>query len=230
MVEESPPRRELLVSKGWVQASIVVFLIGFFVLGLLAYRTYSADPPIPDRVVDPAGADGVHRRGHQRGPEDLPQQRADGVRLDLRPRRLPRPRLHRRLPAPGRATRSSASTAARAPTARASGRSPTSRRTATTSRPTRSPTPRRRRTPSRSSSATTPTSSPNPTTEQGLRPDAIDDPDAGARADRVLLAGPPGRPRPAGPGTTTPTRTTGRPRSWSTTARPRTSCSGASSR
>ena len=55
MAEENPQRRELLVSKGWVQVSIVVFLISFFVLGLLAYRTYSADPPIPDRVVDPEG-------------------------------------------------------------------------------------------------------------------------------------------------------------------------------
>ena len=55
MAEESPRRRELLVSKGWVQASLVVFLLGFFVLGLLAYRTYSADPPIADRVVDPEG-------------------------------------------------------------------------------------------------------------------------------------------------------------------------------
>ncbi len=52
---EQPERRELLVSKGWVQASIVVFLFGFFVLGLLAYRTYTADPPIPDRVVTPEG-------------------------------------------------------------------------------------------------------------------------------------------------------------------------------
>jgi nitric oxide reductase subunit B len=52
---EGTERRELLISKAWVQAAIVVFLIGFFVLGLLAYRTYSADPPIPDRVADPAG-------------------------------------------------------------------------------------------------------------------------------------------------------------------------------
>ena len=52
---EERERRELLISKVWVQASIVVFLLGFFVLGLLAYRTYTADPPIPDRVVDPAG-------------------------------------------------------------------------------------------------------------------------------------------------------------------------------
>ena len=55
MADETPRRRELLVSKTWVQASVVVFLIGFFVLGLLAYRTYSADPPIADRIVDPEG-------------------------------------------------------------------------------------------------------------------------------------------------------------------------------
>jgi nitric oxide reductase subunit B len=52
---EATERRGLLVSKAWLQVSIVVFLIGFFVLGLLAYRTYSADPPIPERVVDPDG-------------------------------------------------------------------------------------------------------------------------------------------------------------------------------
>ena len=54
-MEEKPERRALLVSKGWVQASIVVFLVGFFILGLLAYRTYTADPPTPERVADPSG-------------------------------------------------------------------------------------------------------------------------------------------------------------------------------
>jgi nitric oxide reductase subunit B len=48
-------RRELLVSKGWVQAVALVVLFGFFVLGLLAYRAYSGQPPIPERVVDPQG-------------------------------------------------------------------------------------------------------------------------------------------------------------------------------
>lgn len=48
-------RRELLIGKGWVQATILVVLFGFFVLGLLAYRTYQAKPPIPDRVVGPTG-------------------------------------------------------------------------------------------------------------------------------------------------------------------------------
>src|SRR5215208_5010595 len=50
-----PERRELLISKGWVQAVALVVLFGFFVLGLLAYRAYSGQPPIPDRVVDPRG-------------------------------------------------------------------------------------------------------------------------------------------------------------------------------
>jgi nitric oxide reductase subunit B len=54
MVEE-PGRRELLVSKGWVQAVALVVLFGFFVMGLLAYRTYAGQPPIPERVVDPQG-------------------------------------------------------------------------------------------------------------------------------------------------------------------------------
>jgi nitric oxide reductase subunit B len=43
----------LLVSKGWVQAVLLVVLIGFFTLGFLAYRTYEAKPPLPERVVDP---------------------------------------------------------------------------------------------------------------------------------------------------------------------------------
>ena len=53
MVE--PQRRELLISKGWVQAAILVTLVGFFILGLLAYRTYTEQPPVPERVVDGQG-------------------------------------------------------------------------------------------------------------------------------------------------------------------------------
>lgn len=47
--------RQLMVSKGWLQAIALVVLFGFFVLGLLAYRTYTEQPPIPGTVVDPAG-------------------------------------------------------------------------------------------------------------------------------------------------------------------------------
>jgi nitric oxide reductase subunit B len=38
-----------------VQACLLVVLLGFLVLGILAYRTYQEDPPVPARVVDPAG-------------------------------------------------------------------------------------------------------------------------------------------------------------------------------
>jgi nitric oxide reductase subunit B len=43
------------VSKGWIQAAVLVFLCGFFILGLLTYRTYTAHPPVPKRVVDQRG-------------------------------------------------------------------------------------------------------------------------------------------------------------------------------
>ena len=47
--------RALLISKGWMQAVAIVLLFGFFVMGLLAYRTYTDEPPIPARMVDPSG-------------------------------------------------------------------------------------------------------------------------------------------------------------------------------
>jgi nitric oxide reductase subunit B len=52
---EGSGRRPLLVSKGWIQAVVLVMLVGFFILGLLAYRTYMAHPPVPQRVVDAQG-------------------------------------------------------------------------------------------------------------------------------------------------------------------------------
>ena len=54
-MEEGREKRALLVSKGWLQAVVLVFLFGFMVLGLLAYRTYSSDPPVAQRTVDPQG-------------------------------------------------------------------------------------------------------------------------------------------------------------------------------
>src|SRR5207247_5938309 len=41
----------LLVSKAWLQAVAIVVVFGFFVLGLLAYRTYTDEPPIPRTVM-----------------------------------------------------------------------------------------------------------------------------------------------------------------------------------
>ena len=48
-------RRGVLSFKGWVQVAALVLLCGVFILGLLAYRTYVAQPPVPDRVVDERG-------------------------------------------------------------------------------------------------------------------------------------------------------------------------------
>jgi nitric oxide reductase subunit B len=50
-----PAKRALLVSNGWIQGIAIVFLCGFLILGMLAYRTYTDEPPIPSQVVDPAG-------------------------------------------------------------------------------------------------------------------------------------------------------------------------------
>jgi nitric oxide reductase subunit B len=53
---EALGRREFLISKTWIQAVVLVVLCGFFVLGLLAYRTYMAHPPVPARIVDQNGS------------------------------------------------------------------------------------------------------------------------------------------------------------------------------
>jgi nitric oxide reductase subunit B len=47
--------RKMLISKGWIQAVVIVVLCGFLILGILAYRTYTDEPPIPSQVVDPNG-------------------------------------------------------------------------------------------------------------------------------------------------------------------------------
>ena len=48
-------RHALLVSSGWMQAVVIVVLCGFLIFGILAYRTYTDEPPIPLQVVDPSG-------------------------------------------------------------------------------------------------------------------------------------------------------------------------------
>ena len=49
------PKRTLLISNGWIQAIVIVILCGFLILGMLAYRTYTDEPPIPSQVVDSNG-------------------------------------------------------------------------------------------------------------------------------------------------------------------------------
>ena len=48
-------KRKLLVPAGWWQAALLVMLFGLTVLGILAYLTYTDEPPIPTVVVDPVG-------------------------------------------------------------------------------------------------------------------------------------------------------------------------------
>ena len=50
-----PSKAELVISKGWVQGVALVFVFGFFVMGFLAYRTYSDGMPQPQRVVSESG-------------------------------------------------------------------------------------------------------------------------------------------------------------------------------
>ncbi|MEO5744275.1 MAG: nitric-oxide reductase large subunit, partial [Terracoccus sp.] len=52
---ESPVRRPMLIGKGWVQAVAIVMLFGFFVMGILAYRTYTDSMPQPAKVVTSSG-------------------------------------------------------------------------------------------------------------------------------------------------------------------------------
>ncbi|MFC4056676.1 hypothetical protein ACFOWE_00065, partial [Planomonospora corallina] len=48
-------RSEPMVAKGWVQGVALVMVFGFFVMGLLALRTYTDAMPLPGRVVDERG-------------------------------------------------------------------------------------------------------------------------------------------------------------------------------
>ncbi len=48
-------RTEMMASKGWLQGVALVMLFGFFVMGLLALRTYTDGMPLPERVVDENG-------------------------------------------------------------------------------------------------------------------------------------------------------------------------------
>jgi nitric oxide reductase subunit B len=55
-MRDGSDRRGLIVSRGWIQASIVVMLFGFSVMGMLAYGANEEAPPLPQRIVDLNGA------------------------------------------------------------------------------------------------------------------------------------------------------------------------------
>lgn len=52
---EDTRRRPMVVSKGWVQGIALVMILGFTVMGILAYHTYNDSIPIPDKVVSTTG-------------------------------------------------------------------------------------------------------------------------------------------------------------------------------
>lgn len=53
---EAGKKRSLMVANGWIQAALIVLLIGFLIMGVLAYYTYSDEPPIPTTVKAPDGS------------------------------------------------------------------------------------------------------------------------------------------------------------------------------
>src|SRR5581483_9260180 len=48
-------RVELPISRWWMQGAILTYLVGFCILGFLAYLGYAEQPPIPERVVAGGG-------------------------------------------------------------------------------------------------------------------------------------------------------------------------------
>ena len=49
------PKLERLIGKGWAQGVALVMIFGFFVMGILADRTYTASMPMLDKVVSESG-------------------------------------------------------------------------------------------------------------------------------------------------------------------------------
>ena len=48
-------KRSLMIANGWVQAAGIVLIIGFLIMGILTYYTYTDEPPIPEAVKDAKG-------------------------------------------------------------------------------------------------------------------------------------------------------------------------------
>ena len=46
---------QTLIGKGWIQGVALVMIFGFLVMGILAYRTYTASMPMPEKVVSESG-------------------------------------------------------------------------------------------------------------------------------------------------------------------------------
>ncbi len=171
-------------------------------------------PDVPSQAADsrarggPPAAGDLHRKGRRARPGGLSQQRADGVRLGLRPRCLPRTGLHSRLPAPVGGLRQSPVRR------RAVGLSvaPDRRGLQVESLRRENQDPSADRRPGRGSPSARRSLLPVLLgTDHEKRPAAGRDhrPRATSRTSPPSSAGPRGRVPPSGPGTTTPIRTTG---------------------
>ena len=55
MAGNSVSRRGMLISKRWWQVALLVFVAGFFGLGLAGYLNYTEEPPVPAHVTTAAG-------------------------------------------------------------------------------------------------------------------------------------------------------------------------------
>jgi nitric oxide reductase subunit B len=49
-------RRDLPISRWWMQGAILTYIVGFSILGFLAYLGYAQQPPLPARVLDANGS------------------------------------------------------------------------------------------------------------------------------------------------------------------------------
>ena len=85
-------RRQLLVSKAWIQAVVLVVLVRVLHPRPARLPHVHGAPAGARARRRPAGPRALHGQGHLQGPAGLPAQRADGVRVGVRPRRLPRAR------------------------------------------------------------------------------------------------------------------------------------------
>jgi len=45
-----------MIANGWVQAAGIVLIVGFLIMGVLTYYTYTDEPPIPQLVKDDKGS------------------------------------------------------------------------------------------------------------------------------------------------------------------------------
>ena len=52
---EITSKRSLMIANGWVQAAGIVLIVGFLIMGILTYYTYTDEPPIPQFVKDAKG-------------------------------------------------------------------------------------------------------------------------------------------------------------------------------